>query len=134
MIDDPPSDVPPPFDALGTEFHLAPSQAESLAERKAPLIPLHSNATGPPTDPPSQFSLGELLVGMAMVSVGLSGLVWLSPPIYAGVCGFLALAMLIATVIWKPNAPLFQLLWYALLVMYMVSIVIALLAPTHAGR
>ena len=134
VSDKPPANDPPSSDAPGADLHLAPSQAELQSGLRVPLIPPCSNSDGPPTEPPSQFSLGELLVWMAIVSVGLSGLAWMGPSIFAGLCGFLALAVLIVSLIWKPGAPLFQILWYALLVMYTVAILIAILTPSHAAR
>ena len=121
-------------DEPGADLHLAPPQAEPPAGARGPLILLRSDTDGPPTEPPAQFSLGELLIWMAIVSVGLSGLAWMGPPIFAGVCGFLALAVLIVSLVWKPGAPLFQILWYALLVMYATAIIIAILAPSRAGH
>lgn len=88
----------------------------------------------PSTGPPPQFSLGEFLLWMAIMSVGLSGLAWIAPPIFAGACGILALAAMIITVVWNPQAPMFQLVWYALLFMYLIALIIAFLAPRHAAH
>ncbi len=134
MNDEPSANDPQTSGEPGADLHLAPPQADPPPGARGPLIPLHSDSDGPPTEPPAQFSLGESLVWMAIVSVGLSGLAWMGPPIFAGVCGFLALAVLIVSLVWKPGASLFQILWYALLVMYATAIIIAIFARPQAGR
>jgi hypothetical protein len=132
VSEDPSANDPHTSEEPEADLHVAPPQADPPPGARGPLIPLRADTDGPPTDPPAQFSLGELLIGMAIVSVGLSGLVWMGPPIFAGVCGFLALAVLIVSLVWKPGAPLFQILWYALLVMYATAIMIAIFARPHA--
>jgi hypothetical protein len=132
MSDEPPANNRPSSDEPESDLHLAPTQAEPPPRARAPLTLSSGDSAGPPTDPPAQFSLGEMLIWMAIVSIGLSGLAWMGPPVFAGVCGFLALGLLIVSLIWKPGAPLFQILWYALLVMYATAIIIAIFAPPHA--
>jgi hypothetical protein len=128
--DEPATNDPPPPES-GAEFRLAPSDPDAHDNLRAVSTPPRSDLTDPWAGRPAQFSLGEFLLWIAIVSIGLSGLAWIAPPIFAGLCGFLALAVLIVTLIWNPQAPLFQLVWYALLAMYMISIVIAILVPPH---
>lgn len=128
MADPPPISDPPPG-ASGNELHPAPTDPAASENSKSELPP--SEYKDPWIGQPAQFTLTEFLIWIAIVSIGLSGLAWIGPQIFAGICGFLALAALVITLVWNPQASLFQLVWYALLVMYMIAIVIAVLAPVR---
>jgi hypothetical protein len=136
VADEPPANDPPSPAEPGADFHLAPAPTDAsdkLQSSKHAPNPGREEK-GPSTGPPPQFSLSEFLLWIAIMSVGLSGLAWIAPPMFAGVCGFLALAAMIITLIWNPQAPMFQLVWYALLFMYLIALIIAFLAPRHAAH
>lgn len=78
-----------------------------------------------PPDPPIQFSLGEFLIWIAIMSVGLSALSWIQPHVFAGVCGALAVVVLVFCPVERPQSKS-QLVFTALLAMYAITFVIAL--------
>ena len=113
------------------ELKLAPPQADASDRETGQLDPAGNNRGGPPKEPPIQFSLGEFLLVFGIVSVGLSGLSWMGPQVFAGICGVIALAVFVVAMVWKPEAPLFHLVWYALMGLYAIAIVFALVTGPH---
>ena len=82
-------------------------------------------AVASPAAEPTRFSLGEMLAVVTIVSVGMAGVRWLSPPIYAGIVGFVMFGWLIGLSLWNVEARLAKLIWWSLLTVYLLSLILS---------
>jgi hypothetical protein len=72
----------------------------------------------------SRFSLGEMLTAVTIISLGMAGVRWLPPTIYAGIVGFAMFGWLIALSLSNTQSRLARLIWWSLLAVYLLSLVI----------
>jgi hypothetical protein len=73
----------------------------------------------------TRFSLGEMLAVVTIVSIGMAGVRWLPPPVYAGIVGFVMFGLLIALSLWNVEARLAKLIWWSLLMVYLLSLILS---------
>ncbi len=109
------------------EYRIAPAEGERLAlmqgEPPAPQRWL------PDEPPPTRFSLGELLLWVTLVSLAFGALKWLEPAAFAGVCSLVALGWWVMFCVWKPESRWLFVVWWALVAIYVMACVIAMVAP-----
>ena len=93
--------------------------AGSACERQAGIASAAAEAT--------RFSLGEMLAVVTIASVGMAGVRWLPPPLYAGIVGFAMFGWLIGLSLWNVEARLAKLIWWSLLTVYLLSLILSFL-------
>lgn len=127
----------PPDDSLPTDYDLrrVPFETEERLQqaRRAAAetnTRLHAQPNiGMPRDGESQISLASLLVMMAVVSILLAIGRLFPPAVFAGVCGLVAvLYPLFIAIVVREHAweQFWQQLWWSLLIVYLLSIIMAM--------
>jgi hypothetical protein len=76
-----------------------------------------------------QFSVGDVLVMMIGVAVGLAGGTWMPSDIFAAILGLVTLLGLLAVHIHPPRTRLSKLLWATLVLAYAMAVLAALIRP-----
>jgi hypothetical protein len=76
---------------------------------------------GAPKDAPFQFSLADLLLLVAAVSIVLGLTNWLPPAYAAGLAGFGALVSMVVLASLKPSRAIVYVGWWVVLAIYLVS-------------
>ncbi len=120
MPEEPTPTEPSPRDDSEVEFRPAPLPSE--APEKS-LTQMARDFVKKPPDQPIQFSLGEFMIWIGIVSVGLSGLTWIQPQVLAGISGAMAVILLIFCPIDRPQSRS-QLFFTAFLAMYAIALFI----------
>ena len=110
---------------------------EALAPRE-PLPPAAARQIDPPVEfvlpPPepagrSQFSIGDVMIVMIGVAVGLAGGTWMPADVFAAVLGLVTLVGLFLVHVYPPESHLGKLLWATLVLAYIMAVFAALLRP-----
>ena len=85
----------------------------------------------PPPERPGrpQFSVGDVMIVMVGVAVGLAGGTWMPPDIFAAVLGLLTLVGLLLVHLYPPETHLAKLIWASLVLAYVMAVFAALLKP-----
>src|SRR5262249_51562669 len=73
----------------------------------------------------TQFSLGEMLAFVTIISLAMAGVRWLSAPLFAGIVGFAMFGWLVWLSLWNIEARVAKLIWWSLLVVYLLALVIS---------
>jgi hypothetical protein len=131
--DSPITSVDGPYDDALSE-RIAPPEGMSAAEIRAaiawselPAADLADERRGAfeSAKEATRFSLGEMLAVVTIVSLGMAGVHWLPPPVFAGIVGFAMFGWLIWLSLWSIEARAANLIWWSLLVLYLLSLVIS---------
>jgi hypothetical protein len=103
---------------------------EELAHRLTPL-PEYRPPPPEPTQRP-QFSVGDVLVVMVGVAVGLSGGTWIRADTFAAILGLATLLGLLLVHLYPPQSHLGKLIWATMVLAYVMAVAAALLKPAAA--
>ena len=82
------------------------------------------NATSRP-----QFSVGDVMIVMVGVAVGLAGGTWMPADIFAAMLGLVTLLGLLLVHLYPPETHLAKLIWATLVLAYVMAVFAALLKP-----
>jgi hypothetical protein len=85
----------------------------------------------PPTTapPPPQFSLGDVMILMVGVAVGLAGGSWMPNDAFAAILGLVTLLGLVAVSWYPPQTHLGRIVWAALVTAYFMAVLAAIARP-----
>ena len=85
----------------------------------------------PPTSapPPPQFSLGDVMILMVGVAVGLAGGSWMPNDAFAAILGLVTLVGLVAVSWYPPQTRLGRIVWAALVAAYFMAVLAAIVRP-----
>ena len=115
------------------DFRLLPPEGPSREELSHVLEP--PPAFQPPPPEPvrrPQFTLGDVLIVMVGVAVGLAGATWMRADHFAGVMGLVALLGLLVVHLYPPQSHLGNLIWATVVLAYAMALLTALLKPAVA--
>jgi hypothetical protein len=115
------------------EFRVLPPEGHSREELSHFLEPPPSFQP-PPPEPVArpQFTLGDVLVVMVGVAVGLAGGTWMPADHFAAIMGLVTLLSLLAVHLYPPESHLGKLIWATIVLAYVMAVLTALLKPTVA--
>ena len=123
MVDDPQNAEQPP--QADDEYPLSPLDPER-AEHSSSFAPVDLDElmeSARPAQPSFQFSMAEMFLLVAVVSIVL-GLLNCFPPQYAaGLAGLGALVSMLVIAILKPTRPIVYVAWWVVLGIYLLSCV-----------
>jgi hypothetical protein len=122
----------PPTSAAGDngDFDLRPIECPSRDEKERELAgPFQPDDTPPPRQPRPQFSLGDVMILMVGVAVGLAGGSWMPNDAFAAILGLVTLLGLVAVSWYPPQTHLGRIVWAALVVAYFMAVLAALVRP-----
>jgi len=121
--------VSPVPDSL-EDFRVLPPEGHSR-EQLSHLLEPPPTYEPPPAEPAArpQFSVGDLLVVMVGVAVGLAGATWMRPDHFAAIMGLVTLLGLLAVHLYPPESHLGKLLWATIVLAYVMAVLTALLKP-----
>jgi hypothetical protein len=108
----------------GTRF----VDADDLAKAERMILEQQDTASRKPNAPKPQFTLAGVMAITFFGCLGLSaGSSWLPAPVFAGVMGFLAIAIIGWTTIFFPTSPRGRVAWMGVTLAYFLACVIAVL-------
>ncbi|MDX1944769.1 MAG: hypothetical protein SFU86_05120 [Pirellulaceae bacterium] len=124
---------PRPTSDPADEFPLRPLDCPSREQWSARLEPPPQPVL-PPAEPPRrpQFSVGEVMIVMVGVAVGLAGGTWMPADIFAASLGLVTLFGLLVVHMHPPESRLAKLIWATLVLAYVMAVFAALLKPVVA--
>jgi predicted lipid-binding transport protein (Tim44 family) len=112
------------------KFRLSPPECpsrEELAHRLQPLPAFEPPAAEPIRRP--QYSVGDVMILMVGVAVGLAGGTWMPADVFAGFLGLATLLGLLLVHLYPPESRLAKLLWSTMVLSYLIAVVTALVRP-----
>ncbi len=120
------AELPDDFRLLPPEGHSREEMAE-LLDPPQPFKPPPPEAAARP-----QFSVGDVLIVMVGVAVGLAGGTWMRPDHFAAIMGLVTLLGLLAVHLYPPESHLGKLIWATIVLAYLMAVLAALLKPAAA--
>jgi hypothetical protein len=112
------------------QFRLSPPECpsrEELAHRLQPAPAFEPPAAEPSRRP--QYSVGDVMILMVGVAVGLAGGTWMPADVFAGVLGLATLLGLLLVHLYPPESHVAKLLWSTMVLAYLIAVFTALLRP-----
>jgi hypothetical protein len=101
--------------------------AIAASERPAPHLADERQSAFESVREATQFSLGEMLAFVTIISLAMAGVRWLSAPLFTGIVGFAMFGWLIWLSLWNVEARGAKLIWWSLLVVYLLALVISII-------
>ncbi len=115
------------------DVRLLPPEGRS-SEEMAQLLDPPAPFQPPPNEPAArpQFSVGDVLIVMVGVAVGLAGGTWMRPDHFAAIMGLVTLLGLLAVHLYPPETHFGKLIWATIVLAYVMAVLTALLKPAVA--
>jgi hypothetical protein len=115
---------------LPDDMRLLPPEGRSREEMAHLLDPPQPFEPPPPAIAVRpQFSVGDVLIVMVGVAVGLAGGTWMRPDHFAAIMGLVTLLGLLAVHLYPPESRLGKLIWATIVLAYVMAVLTALLKP-----
>ena len=111
------------------DFRLAPPDCPSADDWQRALAPKPKLPQPAPPPPRHQYSVGELMILMVGVAVGLAGGSWMPTDVYAATLGLCTLVGLLVVSWSPPETRLGKLIWATLVLAYVISVFAAVFRP-----